>query len=363
MDVRRLISSLAAVRPQLIAVLAIGMLTGCGSTKSRTATEQLLMSDAVDRAVAQISFASLAGQKVFFDTKFIVNSKDPLYIQAQRGMGFVTSEYLISSLRQQMVAANLLLQDKIEDADYVVEARVGAVGFDSNEIIYGIPASAPLSNAASAMFTNVPIPSIPEISVARKNVQSGAAKVGVFAYDRRTREPVWQAGISQATSDARDSWVMGIGPFQYGTIYKGTRFAGAEFRPPHLVPLPPLDPTQEFTTEEPQVLDPVSSYTEQRTFHRLDEMKRPSEIRPVSADAPVAEPNAFPVTPAAPITAPDAVPMPVGTVAGSPSGTSQLAPSVAIGSSTKESPNKDSPASEPTPDNSAIIPGKDSPKP
>ena len=43
------------------AILLSLALTGCGSTKSRTATEQLLMSDAVDRAIAQIDFSELAG--------------------------------------------------------------------------------------------------------------------------------------------------------------------------------------------------------------------------------------------------------------------------------------------------------------
>lgn len=352
----------------MVALIAVGLLTGCGATKSRTATEQLLMSDAVDRAVAQISFASLAGQKVFFDTKFIVNSKDPLYIQAQRGMGFVSSEYLISSLRQQMVAANLLLQDKVEDADYVVEARVGAVGFDANEIIYGIPASAPLSNAASAMFTNVPIPSLPEISVARKNVQSGAAKIGVFAYDRRTREPVWQAGISQASSDARDSWVLGIGPFQYGTIYKGTRFAGSEFRPPVLVPLPPLDPTQEELTEAPAGLDAVSSYTEQRVFHRIDDTKPGDGIRQVSAESPAVEPKNFPVTTASPIATPtapaDSSAPPASTVPPASSRTTtSAAPATPGAASPSNSSSPNTSESGRTPDGSAKTSGKDAPQP
>ena len=37
-----------------------------------------------------------------------------------------------------------------------------------------IPASAPLSAAASTMITGTPLPAIPEISFARKNVQVGA---------------------------------------------------------------------------------------------------------------------------------------------------------------------------------------------
>src|SRR5262245_18018788 len=82
----------------------VAAVCGCGSTKSRTATEQLLMSDAVDRAVGQIDFRDLAGQKVFFDTRFIVNTKDPAFIYNVKGLGYVNAEYVISSLRQQMIA-------------------------------------------------------------------------------------------------------------------------------------------------------------------------------------------------------------------------------------------------------------------
>ncbi len=61
-------------------------------------------------------------------------------------------------------------------------------------------------------------------------MKSAAAKVSVFAYDRETREPLWQSGIAQAGSSARDTWILGVGPLQYGTIYNGTRFAGKRLR-------------------------------------------------------------------------------------------------------------------------------------
>lgn len=194
--------------------------SGCGTTKANTATEQLLNSDAVDAAVAKIDFTPLKGQLVYFDTQYMLNYK---------GVGFVTAEYVISSLRQQMMAAGLLLQTKLEDADFVVEGRIGTLGLDSHEVVYGVPSSS-LNAAASAAATlsGVPVaPTIPEMSLGRRNAQSGAAKIGVFAYERDSREAVWQSGISVARSTARDIWFFGVGPFQRGSIYRGkTRFAG-----------------------------------------------------------------------------------------------------------------------------------------
>lgn len=325
-----------------LVLLSFFALTGCGSTKSRTATEQLLMSDAVDRAIAQIDFSDLAGQKVFFDTKFLVNTKDPMFLGNQKGLGFVNAEYIMSSLRQQMVAADLRLQDKIEEADFVVEARLGAVGVDNNEVVYGIPASAPISTAASTMLNGYPIPSIPEISVARKNIQLGAAKVGVFAYDRRTRQPVWQAGISQAMSDARDSWVLGVGPFQRGTIYKGgTRFAGGSFDVPGLSKLPPIDGSDDVPIEAnvPQgEHDPLTAYSEEQHFRKPSSFpKTDGAVQPASAQQPAAAApsGAAPATPAAtpapapaPATTP-AEPKPIGTPAAAPVPNSTPAPAPA----------------------------------
>ena len=169
-------------------------------------------------------FAPLAGKAVYFDTKYLVVVK---------GVGFVNAEYVTSALRQQMLASGCLLQDKPEDAEYVVEARIGALGTDAHDVTYGIPPSSGIAQAAE-MLPNVPRVPIPDISFARKEDLLGASKVAVFAYHRETKIPVWQSGISVATSNARDTFVLGVGPVQDGTIYHGTHFAGSRMQIPLL---------------------------------------------------------------------------------------------------------------------------------
>ncbi|WP_437202565.1 DUF6655 family protein [Planctomicrobium sp. SH664] len=198
----------------------VGSLTGCGTTRQNTATEQLLSSDAVDAAVAKIDFTPMRGQLVYFDTK---------YMQGYKGTGFVTPDYVISSLRQQMLGAGVLLQEKADMADYILEGRVGTLGSDNHDVVVGIPASSlsAAAAAASAVSGTPAIQGMPELALSRRNDQTAAAKIGVFAYERVSREPVWQSGISVARSTAKDLWVLGIGPIQRGTIYAGqTRFAG-----------------------------------------------------------------------------------------------------------------------------------------
>ena len=212
------------VQAALTCAIAISI-GGCGTSIRRNATEQLLLSDAIDRSVAQIDFSPLEGRKVFFDSKYVVLTPTP---------GFSSASYINSALRQQMSAAGCKLQDSADAADYVVEARVGAVGTDLHDVTYGLPASNAL-NAAAAVLSNVPaVPAIPEISLANRNDQSAAAKIAVFAYHRETREPVWQSGIATAKSSAKDTWVLGAGPIQRGSIYNGTLFAGNRIRVPFM---------------------------------------------------------------------------------------------------------------------------------
>ncbi len=205
--------------------LVAASIAGCGATKSRIATEQLLVSDAVDDAVSSIDFRHLSGRKVFFDSKFVRNVK---------GAGFVNADYIISSLRQQMIAADCRMVENHDEADVIVEARVGTLGADGTEVTYGIPASNALSTAATLVPGAPIIPAIPEISFARKEGQVGAAKIAVFAYERETGRPIWQSGMARSRSTSQDFWLFGAGPFQNGTIHEGTRFAGEDLPIPYL---------------------------------------------------------------------------------------------------------------------------------
>jgi hypothetical protein len=126
-----------------------------------------------------------------------------------------------------LTAARCLIQDTRDAADVIVEPRVGALGTDGHEVVYGIPQSGSITSAAS-MFSSTPLPSIPEVSFGKSNAQSGIAKIIVYAYDRQSREPVWQSGIAKAESTSRDTWLLGAGPFQKGSIYEGMRFAGED---------------------------------------------------------------------------------------------------------------------------------------
>lgn len=199
------------MRLAIAAILVCFGCAGCGTTKwtntARTATEQLLLSDSMERAVSRLDFRSIAGKKVFLDATPISSMTD--------------NAYLASLIRQHMLASGAILKEKREEADYIVELRAGAIGTDRHDLLFGVPAlSLPV-----ALVPGVPS-QIPEIPLIKRTDQRGVAKISVFVYNRNTGRIVWQSGVVPEESRAKAVWLLGAGPFQRGSIYNGTKFAG-----------------------------------------------------------------------------------------------------------------------------------------
>ena len=256
-----------------IALVGAMSLAGCGTTIQATATDQLVASDAVDRSICQMDFTPLTGQKVFLDTTYIQSAKTPIGIQ------FVNPDYVISSIRQQMMAGGLQLMETRELADYIVEARLGVLGGDNHELVYGIPSGSGVGTAAStamAVTTSTPIlPSIPELAFAKRKDHLAAVKVAAFAYHRETRERAWQSGTAIGKSAAHDYWVLGVGPFQRGDIHKGVQLAGD----PVNIPLTAKD--------QPNSDGPISAYRQGMIFEAATPKTKPeSTIQQASAEVP-----------------------------------------------------------------------------
>jgi hypothetical protein len=203
---------------RLVLALLLGVAAGCGTTRltntQRAATEQLLVSHAIDQAVSQLDFRALAGKPVFFDGQYLAAGPD--------------QGYLVSSLRQQLLDSGCLLQETRASAAYVVEARSGGVGTDQSSLLIGVPQL----NVPSVLPGQPSL--IPEIPLAKRTDQKGVAKVAVFAYNRHTGRPVWQSGAVQAKGTSKDTWVLGAGPFRRGTLGEASDIAGTQVAIPLL---------------------------------------------------------------------------------------------------------------------------------
>ena len=214
---------------------------GCGTTKwtdtSRTATEQLLISYAIDHAVEQINFTVLAGKKVYVKTDAIDAATD--------------HKYLSTAVRQHVATSGGMLCDTPEQAEYVVELRTGAVGTDRNDLLYGVPAITIPSIGFGDAMTGAGS-TIPEIPFVKKTDQRAVCKMAVFVYHRETGRPLWCSGNRQSESRAKAWWVFGAGPFTKGSIYNGTEFAGGKM--PQM--MPPMLPNA--TNEEEEEMPPLT---------------------------------------------------------------------------------------------------------
>ncbi|MCA9083786.1 MAG: hypothetical protein KDA81_07010 [Planctomycetaceae bacterium] len=249
---------------------------GCGATQQRIGTEQLLLSDSVDRTVDQLDFSILSGRKVFLDTTYV----NPT---AVKGQLFVNSDYIVSAMRHKLSTSGCMIQSSRDSADYVIEPRVGALGMDALEVTYGIPASSALSQAANAVAGVPAVPAIPEISVGKRNAAMSTSKIVVYAYHRETGTVVWQSGNAVARSDAKDTWVMGAGPLQRGTIYKSPRFAGSRLRLPRLfAPKPVQTPSPLTIADSHQFIHPA--VLEQQLLDAR-EQKAESPVVPVNHES------------------------------------------------------------------------------
>jgi hypothetical protein len=202
----------------VILAALLGGALGCGTTRvtntQRTATEQLLVSNAIDQSVSQLDFRMLAGKPVYFDAQYLGGSID--------------QGYVVSSLRQHLLACGCVLTEDRTQATYVVEARSGGIGTDLHQVLFGVPQM----NVPSLVPGQPSL--IPEIPFAKKTDQKGVAKIAVFAYNRRTGRPIWQSGIVQSQSTSKDTWVLGAGPFRRGTVGEATEFVGQQISIPLL---------------------------------------------------------------------------------------------------------------------------------
>jgi hypothetical protein len=209
------------MRTRLLTLTAAVGVVGCGATRqtdtTRAATEMLLVSQAIDRAVDRVDMSTLAGHAVYLDVEYLDRAT------VDRG-------YLVSSVRQKLLAAGAMLKDDSKQAEYVVELRAGGVGTDRNTFLIGTPAL-----SVPAVVPGLPT-SIPEIALYKRNDQLGVAKIGVFAYHKATGRAVWASEIVEEASRLKDRWLMGSGPYSTGTIRKRPQLAGEEL--PELPKIP-----------------------------------------------------------------------------------------------------------------------------
>ncbi|MBI1346167.1 hypothetical protein GC163_07740 [bacterium] len=174
----------------------MGSLLGCTSARSsntaRTAREQLLLSNAVDQSLSKVDFSAFQGTNIYIEDKYL---------------DCVDKGYIIGSLRHRAMVSGARVAAKAEEADVVLELRSGAVGTDTADSYLGIP-----EVVLPGMLT------LPEVRLITRNNQSAVAKLGIVAYDAKTKQLLGHGGVSSSQSKDNNWYVLGIGPYQNGQL-------------------------------------------------------------------------------------------------------------------------------------------------
>jgi len=169
---------------------------GCTSTKqsntARTATEQLLISNAVDQSLNKVDFSPLSGSTIFVEEKYI---------------DCVDKGYIIGSIRHKLLQAGATLAAKAEEAESIMEVRSGGVGTDVSSSYLGVPG-----------FTAPGMIGIPDIKLVTHDSQKAVAKIGIVVYSVKSKHELGEGGVSMAQADDTNTYVMGFGPRQSGTL-------------------------------------------------------------------------------------------------------------------------------------------------
>lgn len=183
---------------------AAGCTTLQTSDTARTAMEQLLISNAVDQSLDNIAFETLAGQKIFLDATHL---------------DCVDKGYVLGSVRHRALAAGAVLADKAENADLIVEIRSGGVGTNHEDSFVGIP--------GITMPAPIPI-ALPDIKFFARETQTATAKIGLVAYDAKSKQAVGIGGLTLASADDNNWSIFGIGPFYSGSVRDEVQAATGE---------------------------------------------------------------------------------------------------------------------------------------
>jgi hypothetical protein len=155
----------AVLAAGLMLVVLAGCTTARTSAPARTATEELLISAAADRAAAQLSLGIPKGTKIFVDTRFFQGYDDG---------------YGIAAIRAQLLKSGLELVDERKDAEAVVQVAAGALSTDQKSLLIGIPQLTvpyiPVGNSVT----------VPEIALFKQAEEKGVAKFVATGYDAKT---------------------------------------------------------------------------------------------------------------------------------------------------------------------------------
>jgi hypothetical protein len=183
-------------RAWLVAFLAVSgaLMTGCGQIREtlpgRSAMEQLLISTAADRAIADMGSGGLRGKAVYLDFTNLDTYDRP---------------YVTQRVRSHVLSSGASVVDTRDEADIVLEAASGGLSVNKRDYLLGLP----------AIVIPTPVGEIgsPELPIFKALFYRGKAKMLFTAVDPTTNAEVFQVPMCYGNSHQSHWWFLFMGPF------------------------------------------------------------------------------------------------------------------------------------------------------
>jgi hypothetical protein len=176
---------------RLVAALScIGLLAlGCAYSQRislpRSSQEQLLATEAIDRALTKLDWPDVSGSS--------------LRIQLGAPEESYDRDYLLRSVEIEVARRGGMVVDASGEVDYQLNVLVGAIGVDTSGRFFGVQGA---SGSSLIPFT------IPEVALYKTRRRDGFAKLGIALLDPRSGTVVHHSGPEMATSYARTRTLM-----------------------------------------------------------------------------------------------------------------------------------------------------------
>jgi len=191
------------VAVMLIVLFAVA---GCGSFREtfppRSASEQLLISEAVDAAVAEMPTDWMTRSAVYIETA---------------NLDAYDQFYLVQKLRNTVLENGGSLSPDREAADVVLEVASGGLSVDKGEWLLGIPElPLPIPFADETL-------KLPEFPLFKLVSYAGKAKLISTAVEAGSGRPHRQLPVCYGRARHRLWWAFIVGPFTWSDLPKEVR--------------------------------------------------------------------------------------------------------------------------------------------
>ena len=156
-------------------MLALGVGGACTTERIvtnsvRTAMQQLVVSEATDRALAKLRWPSFPGRRVFVDARAPTGPEEQLYLR--------------SAAERELVLRGATVAPKRGHADLVAVVIAGALGTEQSTKFLGIP---------QMQSVLLPIP-VPEVGLFKSKRQEGFARVETMFFEPHEKRALYHDG-------------------------------------------------------------------------------------------------------------------------------------------------------------------------